>query len=127
MMAMVLLSIFFIWAAQLFLFEDNYIQSAIGEVRVRLEPVMDELREKDLAKSEGLFPYLSQIVDGKMMLIDETGLLLAMYSYGHPMDLEKDAVESPVWKTIKKSEEYKHLGNLMKKCSGRMPMRLPLK
>ena len=109
MMAMVLLSIFFIWAAQLFLFEDNYIQSAIGEVRVRLEPVMDELREKDLAKSEGLFPYLSQIVDGKMMLIDETGLLLAMYSYGHPMDLEKDAVESPVWKTIKKSEEYKHL------------------
>lgn len=108
-MAMVLLSIFFIWAAQLFLFEDNYIQSAIGEVRVRLEPVMGQLRERDLAESDGLFPYLSQIVDGKMIIIDETGLLLAMYSYGHPMDLEKDAMESPVWKTVKQSDEYKHL------------------
>lgn len=108
-MAMVLLSIFFIWAAQLFLFEDNYIQSAIHEVRVRLEPVMDELRERDLADDDRLFLYLSQIVDGKMMLVDEKGLLLAMYSYGHPMNLEKDAAESPIWKKVKQSQEYKHL------------------
>jgi len=109
MMALVLLSIAFMWVAQIFLFERNYVDSTISEVQSRLDPIMEDLKTKDLAYNDKLIPYLSKSTSGKMMLTDTNGELIAMYSYGHPIDLQTAETESFVWRGIKDSPEYQQM------------------
>lgn len=109
MMALVAVCILFLWTGQLLLFERNYTRSAIGEMQSRLEPVMEDLKTEDLADNGKLIPYLSKSTNGKLILTDENGKLMAMYTYGHPADLEAAEKESMVWLSIKQSDEYKQL------------------
>lgn len=106
MMLLVLLSVAFMWVAQIFLFEQNYVDSAITEVQTRLEPVMEDLKTEDLAYNDKLIPYLSKSASCKMILIGGKGELIALYSYGYPIDLEVAETESMVWSNIKRSEEF---------------------
>lgn len=109
MMALILLSVGFLWFGQIFFFEQNYLNSAISEVENRLKPVIEELKTTDLAKNMDILSYLSTTDNGKMMLTDKTGTLLAMYTYGHPMDLEDVARGNQTWYTIWDSDEYQKL------------------
>ncbi|ULQ60441.1 response regulator transcription factor [Brucepastera parasyntrophica] len=70
MMALVLLSVVFMWVAQIFLLERNYVNATIAEVQNRLEPVMEDLRTEDLAVNDKLLPYLSKSSSGKIMLVN---------------------------------------------------------
>lgn len=106
MMVMVLLSVAFMWLVQIFLFEQNYVDSAITEVQTRLEPVMEDLKTEDLAYNDKLIPYLSKSASCKMILIGGKGELISLYSYGHPIDLKVAETESMVWSNVKRSEEF---------------------
>lgn len=109
MMALILLSVGFLWFGQIFFFEQNYLNSAMSEVENRLKTVMEELKTTDLAKNMDILSYLSTTDNGKMMLTDKTGTLLAMYTYGHPMDSEDVARGNQTWYTIRDSDEYQKL------------------
>lgn len=109
MMALALVCVGFLWVGQIFLFEQNYVNAAIDEVESRLEPVMEELKTTDLAENTELLSYLSTSANGKMILTDESGKLLEMYTYGHPMDLEEAEKGNQTWQTIRESDEYQGL------------------
>lgn len=109
MMALALVSVGFLWFGQIFLFEQNYVNAAIDEVESRLDPVMEDLKTADLAENTELLSYLSTCANGKMILTDESGKLLAMYTYGHPMDLEEAEKGNQTWQTIRESDEYQGL------------------
>lgn len=109
MMLLVVLGIAFMWVAQIFLFEQNYIVSAMSDVQSRLEPVMEDLKTEDLAYNEKLIPYLSMSSNGKMMIVNNDGSLIAMYSYGHPISLQVAESTSVVWHNIKESPQYEQI------------------
>jgi signal transduction histidine kinase len=109
MMALVLLCTAFLWVGQVFLFEHSYASVAMREMEGRLEPVMEEVGSKDLAENPDLIFYLSKVANGKLMLTDESGALLAMYTYGHPIDLKEASEGNAVWKSVRCSEEYQKL------------------
>lgn len=102
MMILVLLGVASMWVAQIYLFEQNYIEATIGEAQSRLEPIMEDLKTEDLAYNNELIPYLSKTTSGKMMLIDGDGELIALYSNGYQVA----DTEVSVWHIVKNSEEY---------------------
>ena len=106
MMALVLLSVGFMWVVQIFLFEQNYVDSTINELRGRLEPMMEDLKTEDLAENGSLISYLSQSTGGKMVLMDRTGILIALYSYGYLLDRDVADTENVTWHNIRESAEY---------------------
>lgn len=105
MMTLVLFSVAFMWVAQIYLFEQNYIDSTISQAQSRMEPVMEDLKTEDLAYNDTLIPNLSKSTSGKMMLIDGDGALIALYSNGYQVS----NTESTVWHIVKDSEEYQQV------------------
>lgn len=108
MMLLVALSIAFIWVVQIVLFEQNYIDSAIAEVKARLSPILEDIGNEDMAGNEVLASYLSKSINGKMLLFDSSNQLLAAYSYGHPMDMQPEAV-AYVWEGDAGAEKRAYL------------------
>jgi signal transduction histidine kinase len=106
MMALVLLSVAFMWSVQIFMLEKNYVNATISELQERLGPIMDELKTEDLAYNDELIPYLSRASNGKMLLINSEGKLLAMHSYGHPIALNEARSDILVWERLKECDEY---------------------
>lgn len=106
MMALVLFSIGFMWVVQIFLFEQNYADTALSEAMNRLEPVMENLATEDLAQDDRMLPYLSHITNGELILMSREGRLLKLYSYGHPADTEIPNRDGVMWKIISSSEEF---------------------
>lgn len=111
MMALVLFSIGFMWVVQIFLFEQNYANTALSEALNRLEPVMESLATGDLAQDDRMLPYLSHITNGELILLDGGGTVLKLYSYGHPVDTGIPNRDGMMWEIIRSSEEF---GNLQK-------------
>lgn len=109
MMALALLCLSFLWIGQVFLFERSYVAVAMREMENRLEPVAEELAGSDLAENPDLIFYLSKIANGKLMLTDEAGTLLAMYTYGHPISLQEASEGNPTWHSVRCSEDYQRL------------------
>lgn len=105
MMVLVLFSVLFMWFAQIYLFEQNYVDSTITEAQNRLAPVMENLKTEDLAYNDELIPYLSKTTSGKMMLIDGYGELTALYSNGYRVT----DTEGTVWHIVKDTEEYQQV------------------
>ena len=64
---------------------------AVTGIQNRLEPIMEELETDDLAGNDGLLSSLSKAADGKLLLVDGDGRLMALYRYGLPIDLESDS------------------------------------
>lgn len=81
---------------------------AVKEIQECLEPVMTELATEDLVENENLIPYLSKIASGKMFLVNGEGKLVAMYSYGHPINLEEEK-DITIWKDIQVSDSYEYI------------------
>lgn len=111
MMLLVLLTVAFMWCIQVFILQRNYANTTMAEVNRRLEPIMEDLKTEDLAYNENLIPYLSKTIDGKMLLVDANGELRAMYSYGHPINLEDNRSDILVWKQIEESDVFENILN----------------
>jgi signal transduction histidine kinase len=110
MMLLVFLSIAFIWLVQILLFEQNYVTSTVGEVQSRLQPYIEDLKTKDLADNDQLVYSLSKSTNGKMILIDGDGNLIAIYSAGHElMDETSLKSMSGFLKYVEQSEEYQQI------------------
>ena len=106
MMVLVVFTIGLMWVIQVLIMERNYVNMAVNGIQNRLEPIMEELETDDLAGNDGLLSSLSKAADGKLLLVDGEGRLMAMYSYGLPIDLESDSQEITVWEDIRKSDSY---------------------
>lgn len=106
MMILVLITVAFMWAIQVFILEKNYANATINEVQEHLEPIMEDLKTEDLAYNDSLIPYLSKAINGKMLLINGDGELTAMYSYGHPINLKEAHTDILVWQRLLESDEY---------------------
>ncbi|MFT4142976.1 MAG: HAMP domain-containing sensor histidine kinase [Mobilitalea sp.] len=110
MMLLVTISIAFMWVVQIFLFERNYVNSTVAEVETRLQPTIDQLKTKDLANYDQLLPSISKTTNGKMMLIDVHGRLIALYSLGYRLQ-DEYSLEAvcEFLNILVKSEEYQQV------------------
>ncbi len=108
MMVLIIFTVVFMWIIQIFILEKNYVDMAVKEIHECLEPVMTELATEDLVENENLIPYLSKIASGKMFLVNGEGKLVAMYSYGHPINLEEEK-DITIWKDIQVSDSYEYI------------------
>jgi signal transduction histidine kinase len=106
MIALVLLSVAFIWVAQVFLFERNYMSASIAQVQSSLAPVMEDLETGDLAYDDKLLFSLSAAVNGKTLVLDGKGMLAA-YSGGHPLAIEE--TDSFFWRQAQNNEEFDYI------------------
>ncbi|MCD8150432.1 MAG: HAMP domain-containing histidine kinase [Clostridiales bacterium] len=106
MMLLVAFTVGTMWIFQIIVMERNYTNMEMRETEERLEVLMEELSASDLAQDENLIADLNSAVNGKLMLVNEEGKLMGMYSYGHPIDLENDPVEISVWNDIENSDVY---------------------
>ena len=110
MMFLVALSIAFMWVVQIFLFERNFVDSTVNEVQGRLQPIIKNIKTKDLANHEWLLSSLSKSTNGKMMLIDADGELIALYSLGYRLQKEvsSDFICGFLY-SLEHSEEYQQI------------------
>jgi signal transduction histidine kinase len=98
------------WVVQIFLFERNYIDSTVAEVQSRLQPTIEQLKTKDLAHYDQLLPSISKSTNGKMMLIDDHGSLIALYSLGYRLiDVNSLEATCAFLNNLTKSEEYQQI------------------
>lgn len=114
MMTLVLLTIGFMWVAQIYLFEQKYAEMALTGTQQRLEPVIESLATKDLAEDEQLMRHLSHISNGELILINQEGILLQMYSSGHKVNFydqqdKQNADGQMIWKQIREQEQFQEL------------------
>lgn len=109
MMLLILLVVGAMWIVQIIYLERNYIHNSIDRVQNQINPIMEDLKITDLAENESMIAYLSQATNGKMLLVGPDGNLLAMYTYGYPIDLEADSTEITIWNTFCESEEYANI------------------
>lgn len=105
-MALIVLGIAFMWVAQIFLFEKNYIDSAMNEVEGRLDTVMVELTTQDLALNDNPLSHLSIAINGKVMVVDNNGKLIAKYGYGHPIVIDTAETGNVIWHNIEEIPQY---------------------
>lgn len=106
MMVLVLVTIAFMWVFQIYFMERNYIESNISEVQSQVEAVLDDLKTEDLAYNEQLFSSLSQAADGKLLIVNSSGQMTDLYTFGHPIDLAEDRSDVMVWERIANSPDY---------------------
>ncbi|SHO45254.1 Signal transduction histidine kinase [Anaerocolumna xylanovorans DSM 12503] len=98
------------WVVQIFLFEQNYVDSTVAEVQSRLQPLIEEVKTKDLAHNDQLVSSLSKSTNGKMMLIDGDGKLIALYSLGHRLSDENSLESMSVFLNyLEQSKEYQQV------------------
>lgn len=86
MMGIVLMCTLFIWLVQVPLFEQNYITETVKKVESQLTPITEELKTTDLSTNANLLPYLSKIINGKAILVNDQGNLIQAYAYGMPIE-----------------------------------------
>lgn len=106
MMALVLFTVALMWVIQIVVMENSYIDLSVQAVRNRLASVADSLADIDLKYDAETAAYLNYCANGKMMIADSDGVLIAKYSYGHPLDLGENPEEYQVWTDIKGSKEF---------------------
>ncbi len=73
------------------------------------EHILEDLAVIDLAYNEQMVSYLSTAAHGKMMLVDSSGRLTALYSYGYSIDLEEILSDIQIWQCIQESKEYRSI------------------
>lgn len=109
MMLLVLFGIGFMWIAQIWLLEQNYAKAALAETERRLEPVMKDLSTQDLADDSHLLPVMSHISGGELILLDQEGELIQMFSTGHRINVRQRKEERLILDIITKREEFQEL------------------
>lgn len=83
MMLLVILPIILMWVGEIVLFEKNYRDASVEEVKRVIHKYVEDLDAVDLADDDQLIVCLGMYINGNMLLIDGNGKLVAMYSYGH--------------------------------------------
>jgi signal transduction histidine kinase len=110
MMLLVVFAISFIWVAQIFLFEQNFINATVTEVQSRLQPIMNDIETVDLAQNQQLILSVSKATNGKMVLAENNGKVIAFYNSGHrQIDSETLDEMSAIIKYIMQTKEYKQI------------------
>ncbi len=110
MMIPVMFGICFMWVVQIFLFEQNYANASVNEALMRLSPVMEDLRTRDIAEDERLLSFISH-VSGELLLVSGDGELIKMYSSGHlvqPQEWEMK-LDSPDPEMISQNHDFEEL------------------
>lgn len=110
MMFLVALSIAFMWVVQIYLFERNYVDSTVAEVQSRLQPIIKELKTRNLTEADPLLPSLSKSTNGKMMIIGIDGKLIELYSLGYRLK-DETSLESicGFLNYLEESKEYQQV------------------
>lgn len=106
MMILIVFTVVFMWGFQICFMEQNYIASSITDVQEQLSSVLQELAVTDLAENEQMLSYLTSAAGGKTMIVNKKGELIALYSYGYPVNLEENHEDILVWKRIAGSGDY---------------------
>ena len=106
MMALVLLALAFMFVAQIFLFNQNYINTAVRDVELKIEELKPRLADTDLSGNQELIFLLGMSVNGKMLLVNNQGELISAYSMGHPLDLKNDNTIETAWASVQNSKLY---------------------
>ena len=109
MMMLVLLGIGFMWMFHTYLFEQNYVKAALTETQKRLEPVMDDLSTQDLADDPRLLSRMSHMTGGELILMNQQGKLIEMYSIGHKINIQEHQDEQIVLNVIVRRQEFQEL------------------
>lgn len=109
MMVLVLFGIGFMWVAQIYLFERSYTKMALYETEKRLQPVMKDLTTQDLAGDERMLSSLSRVAGGDLILMNQQGKLLEMYSAGHKVNVNNQHEEKMIWNGIRQRPEFQKL------------------
>lgn len=111
MMLLVLLSISFMWTVHIYLFEQNYVKASLAETQKRLEPVMNDLSTQDLAKDPRFLSRMSRMAGGELILMNQQGELMEMYSMGHKINIQEHQEERIILDVIMRRNEVKELLN----------------
>ena len=109
MMVLVVLSVAFIWIVQLFFLEKNFIDSTVFEIQNKLKPLMETIETEDLYGNEDIMLNLSKTAKGKMIVLDENGTLISLYSSGHKLHETSRESVSPLLDYVKQTKEYSQL------------------
>lgn len=115
MMILILLAVAFMWIIQIFLFEQNYIDAAVGEVDSRLSPIAEELKTTELSNNMELLHDASKSVRGKTLVFDENGNIFAAYSNSHPIAMDEveqyvmHLSQSSEFQAVLNGEQYKEV------------------
>lgn len=109
MMVLVLFGIGFMWVAQIWLFEQSYAKMALNDTEKRLEPIMNDLTTQDLADDERMLSALSRMAGGDLILMNQQGKLLEMYSTGHRVNVKDQREEQMIWNGIKRRPQFQEL------------------
>lgn len=111
MMGLVALTAVFMWLVQVFLFEHTYAEAALSTSLKQMQPIMNDLTDRDLAEDDKLLPFLSRLIDGTIFLADDTGELNEIFSYGHFLfDVEQEP-EYRIWEFIRDTDEFSNIKN----------------
>ncbi len=111
MMGLVALTAVFMWLVQVFLFEHTYAEAALSTSLKQMQPIMNDLTDRDLAEDDKLLPFLSRLIDGTIFLADDAGELNEIFSYGHLLfDVEQEP-EYHVWEFIRDTDEFANVRN----------------
>ena len=70
---------------------------------------MSDLTNRDLTEDDRLLPFLSRMIDGTIFLVDDTGDLTDIYSYGHLLAGVQNEPEYGIWKFIRNSDEFSNV------------------
>lgn len=119
MMGLVLFTLGFIWLIQIFLLEQNYAEAALTDTQDRLRPILEELKNGNIADDDRLLPFLSRISNGVLYLVDQDGELITIYTYGHKVDADSiaqnqdspdvDDAELMLWNDIRSGKQYQSI------------------
>ena len=109
MMGLVVLTAACMWFVQVFFFEHTYAETALSNSLKQLQPVMSDLTNRDLTEDDRLLPFLSRMIDGTIFLVDDTGDLTDIYSYGHLLTDVQNEPEYGIWKFIRNSDEFSNV------------------
>lgn len=88
MMALVSLTVVFIWIGQIFFFEQNYAKSTLEQSRIRMRPIMESLQSSEWTNYDHFLPLLSRIANGIVILFDEQGEIVQIYDRGYPAEID---------------------------------------
>lgn len=108
MMALVSLTVAFIWIGQIFFFEQNYAKSTLEQSRIRMRPIMESLQSTEWTNYDHFLPLLSRIANGIVILFDDQGDMVQIFDRGYPADLD-NTPDKKLIDDFRLSEEFSNV------------------
>ncbi|MCH5185417.1 MAG: HAMP domain-containing histidine kinase [Oscillospiraceae bacterium] len=110
MMTLVVFTVAAMWTVQIIILESSHIKTEEDKLESSVAAVSGELTSGDLVENIGILSYLGKTASEKILIADANGELIAVYAYGHPVDMEREPEDNIImWEMIKKSDEYDNI------------------